>query len=125
MPYAWNWTGRDRVTGKVCSHYTTGPYEDAASLCDHLDAHYRGLTDFQVQPADGPPKAVLRPVDPRHFQGDVLDLVRRELGGRRAARAFGDMGRRVGLARTAPAGVIPAGLARTPSRPSAAPSRLR
>ncbi len=93
MSFAWNWTARDRATGEVLRHYTTGPYADAASLRDHLDAHYRGLTDFQVEPADGPPKGVLRPVNPKHFQSGILDMVRRELGGRRADRSFADMAR--------------------------------
>ena len=121
MSYAWNWKGRDRVTGVVEGFYTTGAgYPTVNELKDHVEHHYRGLEFVSAEPADGPPKAVLRPVNPRHFQCEVLDLVRRELGGRRIPRPFGDMAavrrRLAGLAPVAPVGSVPSRLSAVPSR---------
>ena len=78
--WGWNWTGRERSTGRIRTYFTRGSYGNKQELKDHLEFHFQQAVFIDGAPADREP-TVLIPVQPELFQHGILKLVEAELNG--------------------------------------------
>lgn len=104
--WGWNWTGRERATGRVRNYYARTSYGSKVDLKAAMEAHLQGVEFIDGAPADKEPSVVM-PMPPHSFQHGILDIVKRELGGMPKNR---DMLRTMPLIARATMPLIPRGL---------------
>lgn len=56
--WGWNWTGRERLTGRVREYYTRTSFGSKADLREAMAFHFPGIEFIDGGPADHEPKQV-------------------------------------------------------------------
>lgn len=78
--WGWNWTGREKATGRVRTYFTRTSFGSKADLKAHVEQQMPGIEFLDGGEATGEP-AVVMPLPPHSFQAGILEAVKREMQG--------------------------------------------